>query len=66
MTHDATPTETCPVERGPSKAARRRLWQRFLNITFISQAEEDARLADIERRARQPRERKRSISRAPT
>jgi uroporphyrin-III C-methyltransferase / precorrin-2 dehydrogenase / sirohydrochlorin ferrochelatase len=33
----------------PSKAHRRRFWEKFVDVTFISQSEEDARLAEIER-----------------
>lgn len=36
----------------PSQSARRRFWERFVDVTFISQAEEDERLAELERMAR--------------
>lgn len=35
----------------PEKGARRRFWERFVDVTFISQAEEDERLAELERMA---------------
>jgi uroporphyrin-III C-methyltransferase / precorrin-2 dehydrogenase / sirohydrochlorin ferrochelatase len=35
----------------PTKAGRRRFWERFVDVTFISQAEEDDRLAKLERLA---------------
>ncbi|TVR10346.1 MAG: uroporphyrinogen-III C-methyltransferase [Salinarimonadaceae bacterium] len=35
----------------PDAALRRRFWERFVNVAFISQAEEDARLAELERMA---------------
>ena len=35
----------------PSKGHRRRFWEKFVDVTFISQSEEDARLAEIERLA---------------
>jgi uroporphyrin-III C-methyltransferase/precorrin-2 dehydrogenase/sirohydrochlorin ferrochelatase len=37
----------------PSKTQRRRFWEKFVDVTFISQDEEDARLAEIERLARE-------------
>ncbi|MDQ4136046.1 MAG: uroporphyrinogen-III C-methyltransferase, partial [Pseudomonadota bacterium] len=36
----------------PSKEARRRFWERFVDVTFISQAEEDERLEELERMAK--------------
>ncbi|HEX2552984.1 MAG TPA: siroheme synthase CysG [Microvirga sp.] len=36
----------------PDRAARRRFWERFVDVTFISQAEEDERLAELERMAK--------------
>jgi uroporphyrin-III C-methyltransferase / precorrin-2 dehydrogenase / sirohydrochlorin ferrochelatase len=33
----------------PSKAHRRRFWEKLVDVTFISQSEEDARLCEIER-----------------
>jgi len=36
----------------PSTEARRRFWEQFVDVTFISQAEEDERLAELERMAR--------------
>ena len=36
----------------PAKGARRRFWEAFVDIAFISQAEEDARLAELEELAR--------------
>jgi uroporphyrin-III C-methyltransferase/precorrin-2 dehydrogenase/sirohydrochlorin ferrochelatase len=36
----------------PSKSGRRRFWEQFVDVTFISQAQEDEQLAEIERRAR--------------
>jgi hypothetical protein len=65
MTYRATRREPHPG-LAPSKAGRRSFWQRFVNVTFIPQAEEDTRLAELERLARQPRERKRSVSSART
>ncbi|MCG6121515.1 MAG: siroheme synthase CysG [Microvirga sp.] len=35
----------------PDASMRRRFWERFVGIAFISQAEEDARLAELERLA---------------
>jgi uroporphyrin-III C-methyltransferase/precorrin-2 dehydrogenase/sirohydrochlorin ferrochelatase len=35
----------------PSKAGRRRFWEKFVDVSFISQAEEDDRLAELERLA---------------
>lgn len=40
----------------PTKSGRRRFWERFVDVTFISQAEEDAELAKIERMARAMRD----------
>ena len=37
----------------PSKGHRRRFWEKFVDVTFISQSEEDDRLAEIERLARE-------------
>jgi uroporphyrin-III C-methyltransferase / precorrin-2 dehydrogenase / sirohydrochlorin ferrochelatase len=37
----------------PSATARRRFWEKFVDVTFISQAEEDAQLAELERLARE-------------
>ncbi len=37
----------------PGKADRRRFWEKFVDVTFISQNEEDAQLAEIERLARE-------------
>jgi uroporphyrin-III C-methyltransferase/precorrin-2 dehydrogenase/sirohydrochlorin ferrochelatase len=37
----------------PSSTARRRFWERFVDVTFISQSEEDAQLAELERIARE-------------
>jgi len=37
----------------PSGPARRRFWEKFVDVTFISQAEEDAQLAELERLARE-------------
>ena len=37
----------------PSRAARRRFWEKFVDVTFISQTEEDARLSELERLARE-------------
>ncbi|HEX2135161.1 MAG TPA: siroheme synthase CysG [Microvirga sp.] len=36
----------------PSKQARRRFWESFVDVAFISQAEEDERLAELERIAK--------------
>jgi uroporphyrin-III C-methyltransferase/precorrin-2 dehydrogenase/sirohydrochlorin ferrochelatase len=36
----------------PSKPGRRRFWEQFVDVTFISQAQEDEQLAEIERLAR--------------
>jgi uroporphyrin-III C-methyltransferase/precorrin-2 dehydrogenase/sirohydrochlorin ferrochelatase len=36
----------------PSKAARRRFWEKFVDVAFISPAEEDERLAELERIAK--------------
>jgi uroporphyrin-III C-methyltransferase/precorrin-2 dehydrogenase/sirohydrochlorin ferrochelatase len=36
----------------PSKSGRRRFWEKFVDVTFISQAQEDEQLAEIERLAR--------------
>ncbi|WP_046868943.1 siroheme synthase CysG [Microvirga massiliensis] len=36
----------------PSKQARRRFWENFVDVAFISQAEEDERLAELERMAK--------------
>ncbi|HEX2510944.1 MAG TPA: siroheme synthase CysG [Microvirga sp.] len=36
----------------PSKAARRRFWEKFVDVAFISQAEEDERLSALERMAK--------------
>jgi uroporphyrin-III C-methyltransferase/precorrin-2 dehydrogenase/sirohydrochlorin ferrochelatase len=36
----------------PERADRRRFWERFVDVTFISQADEDAQLAEIERLAK--------------
>jgi uroporphyrin-III C-methyltransferase / precorrin-2 dehydrogenase / sirohydrochlorin ferrochelatase len=36
----------------PSKSGRRRFWEQFVDVTFISQAQEDEQLAEIERLAR--------------
>lgn len=36
-----------------SKAERRQFWERFVDITFISQAEEDRKLAELERLAQE-------------
>jgi uroporphyrin-III C-methyltransferase / precorrin-2 dehydrogenase / sirohydrochlorin ferrochelatase len=36
----------------PSKAARRDFWEKFVDVAFISQAEEDERLVEIERLAK--------------
>jgi uroporphyrin-III C-methyltransferase/precorrin-2 dehydrogenase/sirohydrochlorin ferrochelatase len=33
----------------PSKVARRQFWERFVDVAFISQSEEDAQLAELER-----------------
>ncbi len=35
----------------PSKAERRAFWEKFVDVAFISQAEEDERLAELERLA---------------
>jgi uroporphyrin-III C-methyltransferase / precorrin-2 dehydrogenase / sirohydrochlorin ferrochelatase len=37
----------------PSGPARRRFWEKFVDVTFISQADEDAQLAALERLARE-------------
>ena len=37
----------------PSSTARRRFWEKFVDVTFISQADEDAQLAALERLARE-------------
>lgn len=37
----------------PSKAGRRRFWEKFVDVTFISQAQEDKQLAELERLARE-------------
>lgn len=37
----------------PDAALRRAFWERFVNVAFVSQAEEDARLAELERMARE-------------
>lgn len=37
----------------PTKAGRRRFWEKFVDVTFISQAQEDEQLAEIERLARE-------------
>jgi uroporphyrin-III C-methyltransferase / precorrin-2 dehydrogenase / sirohydrochlorin ferrochelatase len=37
----------------PGNAQRRRFWEKFVDVTFISQDEEDTRLAEIERLARE-------------
>ena len=37
----------------PTKGHRRRFWEKFVDVTFISQSEEDERLAEIERLARE-------------
>jgi uroporphyrin-III C-methyltransferase/precorrin-2 dehydrogenase/sirohydrochlorin ferrochelatase len=37
----------------PSPMARRRFWEKFVDVTFISQSEEDAQLAELERLARE-------------
>jgi uroporphyrin-III C-methyltransferase/precorrin-2 dehydrogenase/sirohydrochlorin ferrochelatase len=37
----------------PTKTGRRRFWERFVDVTFISQAQEDEQLAAIERLARE-------------
>ena len=37
----------------PSSTARRRFWEKFVDVTFISQSEEDAQLAELERIARE-------------
>jgi uroporphyrin-III C-methyltransferase/precorrin-2 dehydrogenase/sirohydrochlorin ferrochelatase len=36
----------------PSKQARRRFWENFVNVAFISQAEEDEQLAELEHMAK--------------
>jgi uroporphyrin-III C-methyltransferase/precorrin-2 dehydrogenase/sirohydrochlorin ferrochelatase len=36
----------------PLKSGRRRFWEKFVDVTFISQAQEDEQLAEIERLAR--------------
>jgi uroporphyrin-III C-methyltransferase/precorrin-2 dehydrogenase/sirohydrochlorin ferrochelatase len=33
----------------PSREGRRRFWEKFVDVTFVSQADEDARLAELER-----------------
>jgi uroporphyrin-III C-methyltransferase/precorrin-2 dehydrogenase/sirohydrochlorin ferrochelatase len=33
----------------PQRESRRRFWEKFVDVTFISQAEEDAQLAELER-----------------
>src|SRR3712207_7755162 len=38
--------------RSPSKAARRTFWENFVDVAFISQAEEDQRLSELERLAK--------------
>jgi uroporphyrin-III C-methyltransferase/precorrin-2 dehydrogenase/sirohydrochlorin ferrochelatase len=35
----------------PSREGRRRFWEKFVDVTFVSQADEDARLAELERLA---------------
>lgn len=35
----------------PDAALRRTFWERFVNVAFVSQAQEDARLAELERMA---------------
>jgi uroporphyrin-III C-methyltransferase / precorrin-2 dehydrogenase / sirohydrochlorin ferrochelatase len=37
----------------PSRTGRRRFWEKFVDVTFISQSEEDDRLSEIDRLARE-------------